>query len=204
VAQAVTFRDIRDRLVDLPFHHGGNGYMTRDLFTVRHEIIETLEPKPASVFEFGALTGYFLVTAVLAAPSIERVAWVDAELHTPGSNAMTWANLRAASFDGQLDFWTDRTQVPADLRFDLVQVDSDHSYDGCLADLRAAMLLEPSWLMVDDWTNESHQVEIKQACKDWLAEQEAAGVMWEGSQYETQNGLAMFTRATTSKGGTDG
>lgn len=193
--------DIRDVLQALPYPpDDATRYALTDLFTVRHRIIRGLDPAPRSVFEFGALKGFFLVTALDAASGIERVGWVYSEVHTPHSNAMCWANIREAALDGgrvppsYAWVYTDRAQIESDPghgTFDLVQVDSDHSYDGCLADLCAAEQLEPRWIMVDDWTADELQIEIRAATLDWLAEQVRVDVRWELTEHATVNGLAL-------------
>lgn len=181
------YGDIRDLLVSLP--HGSPNAATRyvrlDLFTVRHELIRRLVPAPRSVFEFGALYGYFLVTALDAAPSIRRVGWVDDESHTPGSNAMALCNVVAES----VMCWSSRSHIPPGLQYDLVQVDAAHSFEECLADLEAAALLEPRWIMVDDWT--AHP-DVVRATILWLHRQPEG--LWELSEHETVNGLGLLTR----------
>lgn len=204
-----TYNDIRDRLVRLPHGdpYGGMSYVREDLFTVRHDLIRELDPAPTSVFEFGALVGYFLVTALDAAPSIERVGWVDNESHSPGSNAMCTANI--ACFAG---WWTtlDWRPVPGNVgpiaasrdderlagrQFDLVAVDSDHSYEGALADLRAAHELNPRWIFLDDWTAGSHGDDIHAAVETFLESSgEYSSYAYDVDEYVTVNGLAVLTR----------
>lgn len=188
--------DIRDVLKQLPYPpDDATRYALTDLFTVRHKIIRGLDPQPRSVFEFGALKGFFLVTALDAAPSIEIVGWVDNEQHTPGSNLMVEVNLDSITDRCAIEWWRDRGDVPAGLQFDLVQVDSDHSYAGCLADLEAAAKLEPSWIMVDDWISETHIADIQAATLDWVDEQQHIHrVRWELTEHQTVNGLALLTR----------
>lgn len=202
VAASGPYGDIRDTLLRLPNHHGGNGYMVTDLFTVRWEIIRRLDPQPTSAFEFGALCGYFLVTALDAAPSIDRVGWVDTEVHTRDSNEMCVENIEAYLREHRRNAWAGYAtdHVDASLLFsqmgpfDLVAVDSDHSYQGCLNDLRAASLLRPTTIMIDDWTAGFHEPEIKKAADEWRAEEVKAGRRWRCDEYPTVNGLAVFTR----------
>jgi hypothetical protein len=207
------YGDIRDILFALPHHdpHGGTSYYKSDLFTVRHEIIRGLDPQPTSVFEFGALYGYFLVTALDALHAndpdsgFQLVAWCDNETHTPGSNIMCEMNLRHAFpfletaergyFLAPLyKYVTSREQIPAGVTFDLVQVDSDHSYEGCLADLRAAEKLNPRWIMIDDWTSD-HGPDISRAVSSWFEETEHH---WDTEPFETANGLLLLTRQSDS------
>lgn len=204
------YGDIRDVLVELPHHHGGNGYMTTDLFTVRHEIIRRLDP--VSVFEFGALLGYFLVTALDAAPSITRVGWVDIEAHTEDSNRLCEENLRdycvrhGRRVDTEVWWGNPRasTAIPPG-PYDLIQVDGDHSFGGCYLDLLQASLLWPKWIMLDDWLAAGHMDEIQKATRRWLREREEAGESWHVDVYQTVNGLAVLTRAMSERqGGDDG
>lgn len=188
------YGDIRDVLQALPHPpHDGTAYALTDLFTVRHEIIRQLDPQPTSVFEFGTLFGYFLVTALDAAPSIDRVGWVDNETHTPGSNQIALANVTATRPDIDPIYVYDRGDAGPALfqSWDLVQVDSDHSFEGCLFDLNVALAMQPRWIMVDDWIAEGHRQAIKAAVQTWL--KEAPGE-WRLDEYVTQNGLAVLTR----------
>lgn len=208
------FGDIRDTLVDLPHGdpYGGMSYVRSDLFTVRHALIRQLEPGPTSVFEFGALVGYFLVTALDAASSIERVGWVDDESHTPGSNAMCLRNVMSVRSwnSSRLDWWPSRDNVldglmqrhdsPLRATYDLVSVDSDHSYEGALADLRAAHALSPRWIFIDDWTAGTHGDDIHAAVETFLADvtdwrdDEDDWCEYDLAEYVTVNGLAVLTR----------
>lgn len=198
--------DIRDLLEALPHHpDGGHGYKTLPkLFPVRHRLIREFDPSPRSVFEFGALVGYFLVTALDAAPSIERVGWVDNEHHTPGSNLFCEVNVCARGYDGQVWYGFNRADVFTDptlareretfgLRYDLVQVDATHTYGECYADLCAAAALQPRWIFVDDW--DAHAKGVQPAVAEFL---EHARVFYDAEfeleTHETENGLAVLTR----------
>lgn len=196
---AEPFNDIRDTLIALPHGdpHGSTAYVRSDLFTVRHELIRELRPAPTSVFEFGALYGYFLVTALDAAPSIVAVGWVDNEQHTSESNQLCDANLREYLTDrGREDTlaWHGRLrdEVPITHRYDLVSVDSDHSYTGCLADLHAAHRLNPRWIFVDDWDAETHRDDIRAAVAQFrlidISDE------YDLAKHDTVNGLAVLTR----------
>jgi hypothetical protein len=184
MTEPVTYPDVRETLANLPHPptQAMRYALDTDIFVVRHEIIRALDPPPRSVFEFGALYGFFLVTALDAAPSIGRVGWVDNESHTPGSNQKCLENVLSVRPDVELI-----TAATADL----MHVDGDHSFAGCLADLRTAALLGTRTLMVDDWTAELHRADIRSAVDEWLWEEPAS---WRLDVYETANGLAVLTK----------
>lgn len=198
------YGDIRDVLATLPFPpDAGLAYAWSDVFTTRHQIIAAIEPAPRSVFEFGALRGFFLVTALDAAPSIVHVGWVDDETHTPGSNEMCAANLQRyvdrreqTGAYTTFGFVTGRDQIEAGASTDLVQVDADHSYEETLADLHTASRLDPQTIFVDDWTADHHTEAVQAAAQDWRTVEEERGVVWGRIEYPTVNGLAVFTRRT--------
>lgn len=181
------FDDVRDVIVSAPHWYGpGHGYATSDIFTVRHPLIRDLAPR--SVFEFGALLGYFLLTAVDAAPSINRVGWIDTEGDMPNSNTLCAENLAdyAARHNRDLTVFYE-TQTRQCLTFDhadLVQVDGAHSYPDCLTDLIWAMELTPKAIFVDDYD----AIEgVARATDEFAA--------WQGVQVEhhvTVNGLAVL------------
>lgn len=210
---AAPFGDIRDLIEALPEHAGGTGYRTSDIFTEKHRWLRENVPDARSVFEFGALCGYFLVTALDACPKIDTVGWCDNELHTPGSNEMVWRNLaetlraRDAHDDPTVDVeeWADaRVRIandrhdiecswwtsPRDLeiteamRFDVVQVDGEHTYRAALIDLTLAFAMRPRAILVDD----SHAIaEVKAAIEDFRG---YLGL--EAEWFETVNGFAVI------------
>lgn len=209
---APKYGDIRDLLLTLPAGdiHGAASYAyVSDLFVVRFEIIRQLDPQPISVFEFGALYGYFLVTAY-AACAPDRIGWCDNEQHTAGSNRMVAMNLAEVVDENdrpEIKFFTHRDQVLAEqerrrgdpphyahdpsLYYDLVSVDAGHSYDECLADLHAAHQLRPRWIMVDDWTAATHMAEVQSATRKFL--ETVGDDEYVLSEHVTANGLALLT-----------
>jgi hypothetical protein len=193
------YNDVRQVLYDLPNHtNGGNSYAWTDLFTVRAEILKSMRPQPYSVFEFGALTGYFPVCAVHTCPTIKRVGWVDNEAHTEGSNKMCAENLSSVRSGLRLRWWHSREAFQATYDaggvdpYDVVSVDSGHTYQDCLDDLRCASWLQPRLIMVDDWTGQVHRDDIQGAVKNFLVEQP----YWRLTEHETVNGLACLWRET--------
>jgi len=181
------FGDVRDVLLASK-HWGdpGHGYAMSDIFTVRHRLIRELAPK--SVFEFGALVGYFLMTALDAAPSIERIGWIDTEKDCPESNRICLENLQdyLHTHDRGGDiFFAEQTRRCLEFRqADLVQVDAAHSYPDCLTDLIWAMELSPQTIFVDDYMAIDG---VKRATDEFAA--------WQGLEVEyhpTVNGLAVL------------
>lgn len=149
------FGDIRDLLLDLPHHHGGNGYVRADLFPVRYEIARLM--RPSSIFEFGALTGYALVTmlrgSIDGGGRVDWVGWVDNESHTAGSNAKTVGNLTVADDQPhRANLWWGRDAADSleAGHYELVAVDADHSYDETIRDTLWALQLSPQVLLFDD------------------------------------------------------
>lgn len=199
------FGDIRDTIEALPVHAGGTGYRTSDIFTEKHRWLREHVPDARSVFEFGALCGYFLVTALDACPGIQRVAWCDSELHTPGSSEMVARNLAwvkgdedARIHDGlafiegldELHWSRSVRDVPSlydhDLGVDVVHVDGEHTYRACIADLALAwaMVNEDGAILVDD---SSAIQEVREAIVDFCG---YLGL--EPEWHETVNGFAVI------------
>lgn len=195
-----SFGDVRDVLRALPYppDDGTRYALDTDIFTVRHALIRALDPQPRSVFEFGALLGFFLVTALDAAPSIAKVGWADTEQHTPDSNRLCDANLRdycVSHSRPDTEVWWDNPHRALAFNpprpYDLVHVDGDHTDAGCLLDLARASMLKPRVIMVDDWLAETHRHDVQSAVRMWLREQVP---LWRLDVYETRNGLAVLTR----------
>lgn len=191
------YDDVRQVLYELPHHtDGGNSYAWTDLFTVRADILKAMRPQPYSVFEFGALTGYFPVCAAHTCPTIQRVGWVDNEEHTPGSNKMCAENVMTVRKNLRIRWWQSRDWFLRSVHaggvdpYDVVSVDSDHSFYGCLADLRAANLLRPRLILIDDWTGQVHREDIQAATKLFLED----SPHWRLVEYDTVNGLAGLWR----------
>jgi len=182
------FGDVRDVLTSsLYWGDPGHGYATSDIFTVRHRLISELDPQPESVFEFGSLVGYFLLTAVDAAPSITRVGWIDLE-SAPFFNARCFANLASYlhEHDRPKDLWYAKhtSQCREFGPADLVQVDAAHSYTDCITDLFWALDMKPRTIFVDDYEAIDG---VKQATDEFAR--------WQGVEVEyhtTVNGLAVL------------
>lgn len=188
----MSYGDVRDRLLELPHHHGGNGHLTHGnppIYPPRYEIARIT--KPRRIFEFGALYGYALAAMILGSPRRKLdVGWVDNETHTPGSNDACAANIR--SLGKTVTVIVNATDHEASRAFgqaDVVLVDSDHTPDGCLRDLVYAWALNPGVILIDDWTATCHREAIQGAAYAFV---DALGLPL--AQVVTENGLAVIDR----------
>jgi hypothetical protein len=145
----VSHDDLVAHLAKLPHRISGDSYSQLYLFAPKAEICRIV--KPRTVFEFGAYHGLFLVSALYGHPGIEELGWIDNELYLEGSNEMAAANVRSVNPDVKL-WWRhdDHCSAPGFGQADLVHVDSDHSFHGCLRDLAFALLMDPKVILVDD------------------------------------------------------
>jgi len=186
------YGDVRDLLQHLPHRFDGDSYMVSDIFTSRFEILRSLDPQPRSVYEFGALFGYFLVTAVAACPSIKRVGWCDNEVDIPRSNYYCDENVFSVRPEVKRQCCFRREDAPTGETWDVVSVDSGHSFECCLADLEAAEKMRPRLIFVDDYTADGHAENIGPAVARYLEE---SAFPWELELLETVNGLAVLRRS---------
>lgn len=189
---APPFGDVRDTLLALPWHHGGNGYVRSDIFPVRFEIARILRPR--SIFEIGALTGYCLVTLVLGSVAgggrVLEVGWIDNEQHTPDSNRLTLENLASldvpafvTSYETGPSYWG----CASDGHWDLAAVDGDHGYDSTVRDVLAVLDGDADYVLVDDTLAHDDAGRAADDVARWL------GL---GSFYvPTVNGLTVLDRA---------
>ncbi len=129
--------------------------------------------KPQSVLEIGVRYGYSAAAILAASPGCSYTG-VDADNGQHGGTvgAPLWAaDMLRRHFPGSmprvLHLDTQVESPPFDARsFDLVHVDGDHSYDGCLSDLRTAARLSRRWVLVDDI---GHIDDVRRATADFLA-----------------------------------
>ncbi len=116
--------------------------------------------RPRTYLEIGTRFGYSTVAVAAGAPELRRVVSCDLQAYDNPyalpSQEIAERNLRAAGFQGETRFLVeDSRRLPGLLageRFDLILVDGDHSYEGCLTDMENCYeLLSPGGiLMVDD------------------------------------------------------
>jgi len=122
------------------------------------------ELQPRKYVEFGALLGYSLIAALEGAPSIEEIAWADAETYVPGSNRLCAENLesylRTTKRSVKFRYLNSVEALqalprrnPVRLAFskpDVLYVDGDHRFEAALRDMRFAQELRAKVVLVDD------------------------------------------------------
>lgn len=158
VAALDTYGDVRDLHSGMPRFPLDNpdNVTGTDAYQARWEIAHALRPQPRRVFEFGGHFGFGLITLLDACPEVEWAGWTDNESAIAGSNEACAQNL-AAYLDRRptpCKLWHSTTVADAaGLRAQLVVVDGDHSYHGCLVDLALAHAMRPNTIVVDDYLN---------------------------------------------------
>jgi predicted O-methyltransferase YrrM len=123
--------------------------------------------RPASILEFGVRTGYSAFAFLSASPRA-RYLGIDINNDTHGgfSGAIDHARSILAPFEARIietssgDFirkfaepcWHNAGHRGVDqpTQFEIVHIDGDHTYEGCLSDLRGAELFQPRAIIVDD------------------------------------------------------
>jgi hypothetical protein len=130
--------------------------------------------QPRRILELGVRFGYSAAAFLAASPAAEYYG-VDAD---NGANGGTVGAYREARAMLAREF-ADRTitvhkldtqkRIPRGKGYDLVHVDADHSYEGCLNDLRLAARLGRRWVLVDD-IHHSPCPNVALAVKDFLTE----------------------------------
>jgi hypothetical protein len=150
-----------DRLKALPHQHPDFSVWleNEDHYSFYYKIFQALNPD--SVLELGTCLGFSLAAAAMALPAKDlHLSWVDDESYLPGSNELAWENIWGVfkgRFEGEspfhpLRYWT--SPPPAGRvrgLYQLVHVDGDHSYDGCLKDLEYAEAVRPQIILGHDY-----------------------------------------------------
>lgn len=130
--------------------------------------------KPKHVCEIGVRAGYSAFAILSASPGARMLGVeMDADeraTSADGGKKRMWLHARRilAPFDFQL-LIVDSQHVRRLPDADLIYIDGDHSYQGCLADLRLAAK-SAHRILVDDFANFPN---VRQACETFLSEQPA-------------------------------
>jgi hypothetical protein len=133
-------------------------------YQVKHDIAARLRPR--RIAEIGVRAGYAAFAFLSALPRAQYVG-LDADLPAHGGIPGFFGHARTVldGFDATLVHADTRRFDALPGRFDLVHVDGDHSYDGCLHDLALAARAAPH-VLVDDYDS---LPEVRQACHAFLA-----------------------------------
>jgi hypothetical protein len=144
----------------------------RRCYDWKYRLARLLQPR--RILEIGVRFGYSAAAFLAASPGAEYYG-VDADNGThggiPGAYREALAMLtrqfphsviKVARLDTQ-------REIPEGSGYDLVHVDADHTYEGCLSDLRLAARLGNRWVLVDDVSLASVPG-VAWAVRDFLAE----------------------------------
>jgi len=130
--------------------------------------------QPRRILEIGVRFGYSAAAFLAASPGAEYYG-VDAD---NGTNGGTFGAHRAARAMLAREFPDSVIKItkldtlketPKGSGYDLVHVDADHSFEGCLNDLHLAARLGSRWVLVDDMQN-AHVPGVARAVRDFLAQ----------------------------------
>lgn len=169
---------------------------SRQYYETKWRIAQRLGP--GSILEIGVRAGYSAYIFLRAVKSDAIYLGIDSGLCDAESGNAYLEHARGLLGGRKARLWITQAQMlqawpnpPAGFPlWDLIHVDADHSYDGCLHDLRLSAAIG-RWILVDDYDTGS---EIRAACHTLLAEQPDR---WT-TEYFPDGGLAgnlLFARA---------
>lgn len=123
----------------------------RKYYEAKREIVERIQPW--FIAEIGVRAGYSAWAMLDAAPDGCRYLGIDADNGTHGGDpgALDHARALLAPFDTEI--WVEDSQEIDQLpeAIDLLHIDGDHSFEGCLSDLRLAEWSGVRWVLLDDY-----------------------------------------------------
>ncbi len=102
-----------------------------------------------SIFEIGIRAGFFARTMLAAAGSGATYLGIDND----EERCMEYARAFLVNYKAILIEGDSHALKTMDDKFDIVHIDGDHSYEGCLADLRLARTCAKRAIFVDDFIN---------------------------------------------------
>lgn len=129
--------------------------------------------KPDTILEIGAFDGLGLVSFIMGYEP-HSVSWVDNQSYLPDSNQQCTENLEWLRAHGYLQFTIGTTAISRDderlqQHYDLVHIDGDHSFEGCLTDMSwAYTVCTPRVMLVDDMTAPAWP-DVRKAVKQFSA-----------------------------------
>lgn len=123
--------------------------------------------RPRSICEIGVRAGYFARTMLAAAGAGATYYGIDndSSSHGGAQGAHTYAEemLQGYQYEIQICDSHSLERLPAD--YDLIHVDGDHSYEGCMADLELVLPHARGVVLVDDFVNIQG---VRDACRDFM------------------------------------
>ena len=132
--------------------------------------------KPETIFEIGVRAGYSAYTLITGSGvAREYTGWDVDDRERYGGPWMWWAQklldgLRE-TYGLDYDMWLADSQEADNLpgTFDLIHVDGDHTYEGCLHDMEICWpAVNPGGVMVVD--DATYLPGPRKACEDWACD----------------------------------
>ncbi|MFH2138908.1 MAG: class I SAM-dependent methyltransferase [Candidatus Omnitrophota bacterium] len=115
---------------------------------------------PKNILEIGVRYGYSLISQVKGAQtsdSFVNAVGIDNQSYESGSERIAYDNIKAVTdkfklINADSQKVTDLREYVGDMKFDLIHVDGDHSYKGCLHDLNITkeVLADKGIIVIDD------------------------------------------------------
>lgn len=132
--------------------------------------------RPSSIVEIGVRAGYSAYAMLSAAPTA-RYLGIDSGTGSHGGHpgALIHARRLLEPFGAHIVLQDSQAVDTLPVAADLLHVDGDHSYEGCMHDMGLALTSGVRWLLVDDT---EHIQAVKQAVPDWLAGVAFESVEW--------------------------
>lgn len=123
----------------------------RRYYQAKRDVVERI--RPMFIAEIGVRAGYSAFAMLDAAPEGCHYMGIDLDQGTHGGDpgCVDHARTLLAPFDAEIRVQDSQTLDRLPKGVDLLHIDGDHSFDGCLSDLQLAEDSEVRWVLVDDY-----------------------------------------------------